>query len=363
MSQPDSSTPDDRPTVAPPLLVPALVGSRQVLSPDASDREASVEPDQETIVLAEVVEEPPRLWPTFLMATVAIGGALVVSGIALGIFGALAGGVEMFRDPQQFNRWLSTFAATDKGLAVLVVPGQLTFCLVVLIAAAFSRERPADRLGLRRGRLALWTWPLFLFGTPVVGIATAQVMSQFMGEASEQLQMLEKLFAQHATGSIVMLLVLISLLPGFAEELLFRGFLQRRLLARLPEVAAIGITTAFFAAAHVDPMHAVGVIPLGIWLGIVAWRADSIWPAVFGHVGNNAYAVVMSVMMGPDPSPQEISPAVVGTLGLALLAFLGCLALLSVPRPRAGSSPRPAASPQAIPIQEPPDARDTSTQA
>ncbi len=285
--------------------------------------------DQEAIVLAEAVDERPLLWPTFVTMLVAIGGALIVSGIVLGAAGAVSGGMEVFGSTREFNQWLTRFAATDTGLAILVLPGQLTFCAVALIAAAFSREKVVDRLGLRRGHLPPWTWPLFLVGTPVVGMVMAQLMSQVIEEPSEQLQMLEDLFESHAAGSMAILLVLISLLPGLVEELLFRGFMQRRLLTRLPAVVAIGVTTAFFAAAHMDPMHAVGVVPLGIWLGVVAWRADSIWPAVFGHVGNNAYAIIMSVMMGPDPNPEQMGPAVTGILGLTLLAFLGCLVLLT----------------------------------
>jgi membrane protease YdiL (CAAX protease family) len=290
--------------------------------------------DEEMIVVAEAVVERPPLWPTFLTALIAIGGALIASGIVMGIAGLVWGGVEVFRGTREFNDWLMSFLATEMGLAVLVLPGQLTFCAVALVAAMFSREKPADRLGLRRGNFPLWTWPLFLLGTPVVGMVMAQLMSLVIREPSEQLQLLENLFETHAAGSLAMLLLLISVLPGFIEELLFRGFMQRRLLARLPVVAAIGITTAFFAAAHLDPMHAIGVMPLGIWLGVIAWRADSIWPAVFGHVGNNAYAIVMSVMMGESPDRERIGPEVVATMGLTLVAFVGCLVLLAVRRPK-----------------------------
>jgi hypothetical protein len=108
-------------------------------------------------------------------------------------------------------------AAAAPGGLVLVLPGQLTFCAVALVAAMFSREKPADRLGLRRGNFPLWTWPLFLLGTPVVGMVMAQLMSLVIREPSEQLQLLENLFETHAAGSLAMLLLLISALPGFIE--------------------------------------------------------------------------------------------------------------------------------------------------
>ncbi|NLX54493.1 MAG: CPBP family intramembrane metalloprotease [Planctomycetaceae bacterium] len=290
-------------------------------------------PDEAPIVVAELVEDPYPLWPTFLTIVLAIGGAVLVSGIVMMVAAFWARGPVLFQRPGAFNAWFKEFVTTQGGLVLLVLPGQLTFCAVAVMAASLSREKVVDRLGLRCGNFPPWTWPLFLLGTPVLVIAVGQLLSYVVREPSEQLKMLEDLFATHAAGSLITMLLLISLLPGVMEELLFRGFMQRRLLGRLRPVAAIGITTAFFAAAHMDPTHAIGVAPLGIWLGVVAWRADSIWPAVFGHVGNNACAILMSVTMGEQPDLEQLSPAVATSMELTLLvsclSFVGCLVLLS----------------------------------
>ncbi len=143
MPEPDPLTPhDERPPVIQPYYVQAYPSPGWGASPG---------PDQEIIVTAEAVDEWPLLWPTFLTIVVAIGGALLVSGIVLAVAGAVSGGPAIFRGTEEFNKWLTSFVATDVGLAVLVLPGQLTFCAAALIAAAFSREKLADRLGLRQG--------------------------------------------------------------------------------------------------------------------------------------------------------------------------------------------------------------------
>ncbi len=291
-------------------------------------------PPVEEVVLAELVDAPPRLWPTFAVVLVAIGGAVVVSAMTIGIMAAAQGGTELVRDGVRSHDWLRGFIATKTGLALMIVPGQLVFGGVALVAAAFSHQRPVDRLGLRQGSFSWPTWPLFLLGTPVIGMVMAQILARVVSEPSEQMKLLENLFAAHAADSPLLLLLLISLLPGVVEELLFRGFLQRRLLTRLPAAVSIGITAAFFAAAHMDPLHAISVLPLGVWLGIVAWRADSIWPAVFGHMGNNGLAIVMSTVGVPDP---QLSLPV---LQLMLLSFVGCIVLL-IARPKRLRRPAP----------------------
>jgi len=291
---------------------------------------------EESVVMAEAVEQPPRLWPTFVTVVLAIGAAVTVSTACLVTAAIFTSGVEVLGDSDRFAQWLREFGTTQIGLVLFVVPSQLVFCLVVLGAAALSREGPADRLGLRRGRFPVWTWPFFLLGTPVVAIITSNVLSRMVPEQSERLQMLDDVFKAHAVGSVALLLLLISVLPGLVEEVLFRGFMQRRLLSRVPAFGAIGITTLFFAAAHMDPMHAVGVFPLGIWLGLVAWRADSIWPAVLGHVGNNGYAVFMTALAARNPNlGDQVPPEATAVVGLMLAAFVasGVLLLTGPTRP------------------------------
>jgi membrane protease YdiL (CAAX protease family) len=85
--------------------------------------------------------------------------------------------------------------------------------------------------------------------------------------------------------------VLMALLPGVSEELLFRGLLQRSI--RRPAVA-IAVSALLFALVHVDPPHVVGVLPTGFYLAWVAARTGSTWPTIAAHVTNNAVAVLAS---------------------------------------------------------------------
>lgn len=314
-----------------PPLDPALTPPS--LNPYHLDAEM---PEDQTVVVAEVVESAetaavplPPLWPAFVTSGIAIVAFVLASTIALVGAALVTEGADVFRNGDQFRQWMESFSDSSWGLAVLLLPGQIAFGLVAIVAGVLSREPFPKRLGLGRGNWSPWCWPLFLVGTPIVAVITSLLLNNFLSGPSEHLEQLDKLVEHHTQTSVLTLLCVISLAPGIVEELLFRGFVQRRLLTRLPVATSILITSAFFAAAHLDPMHAVGVAPLGIWLGLIAWRADSIWPSILGHIGNNAFAVLAIGLANQDP--ESVAPLLGAVMALAILSFLGCLVVLVQP--------------------------------
>lgn len=305
--------------------LPGLTGLSDA---EAFERRGGLAAEDDGIVVAEIIDRSPAIWPTFVVVISAMGTALVFSGMALVGAAVLSGNLESLQNPAAQASWLAEFASSGFGLSVLVLPGQMVFAAFAIVAALFSREAWSRRLGMRGGRFPTWTWLLFFAGTPVVGLIAAQLMSQLGGEPSEQLKLIERMFTFDSIGSLFLLLLMVGLLPGIVEETLFRGYMQRRLLGRLPAAVSIGVCSIFFAAAHLDPMHAIGVLPLGVWLGVVAWRADSIWPAVFGHVGNNGCAIAMSQMTVANRDVHSADSALVVLMLVSFAAFIGSVAVL-----------------------------------
>lgn len=78
-----------------------------------------------------------------------------------------------------------------------------------------------------------------------------------------------------------------ALVPGIAEELLFRGVLQGSFGRTAGSVFIAGTAFALF---HVDPVHVAGVLPLGLFLSWVAYRSSTL-VTIFAHVANNSIAV------------------------------------------------------------------------
>lgn len=134
-------------------------------------------------------------------------------------------------------------------------------------------------------------------------------------------------------GELVAALLVVGAGAGFAEELFFRGWLQRGLVARLGAGAGIGLAAASFALAHFDPQHAAYAFAFGAYAGTIARWSDSTWPAIAIHAINNAGAVVLAAA-GLDAMDAAAGR---GALLVALVASLACVAAAL-----AGLAPRPA---------------------
>ena len=88
--------------------------------------------------------------------------------------------------------------------------------------------------------------------------------------------------------------VSVGLMAPLAEELVFRGAILRELLrwSSRPWVA-IAISALFFAAAHMNPAQIPHAFLIGMLLGWMYYRTDSIIPGVAYHWINNSVAYVM----------------------------------------------------------------------
>ena len=51
------------------------------------------------------------------------------------------------------------------------------------------------------------------------------------------------------------------------------------------------MSSTFFGVSHFDPVHILAVVPLGVWLGVVAWRSDFFLPSMLCHFAQNSFAL------------------------------------------------------------------------
>ncbi|WP_421995065.1 CPBP family intramembrane glutamic endopeptidase [Reyranella sp.] len=122
-----------------------------------------------------------------------------------------------------------------------------------------------------------------------IGVSHLGIEPQGMKQAMEIAQEPERL--------LVSLVVLAGLAP-LVEELVFRGLLYGWVAGRWGSIAAWVVSSLAFAAAHVEPAHAILVLPLGLWFGWLRRRTGSLWPSLVAHACNNGLAVGAAVLLG-----------------------------------------------------------------
>ena len=114
-------------------------------------------------------------------------------------------------------------------------------------------------------------------------------------------------------------MLLIALLPGFVEEVFYRGLLLRGLLLRWSPAASILTCSLLFAVVHGELAWAAAIFPLGLWLGAVAWRTGSVAMTFAMHAGVNGLWTAGMMTLHRNPA----SEAVLNWIAITMLAIGG----------------------------------------
>lgn len=267
-------------------------------------------------VLAYDTPKRPALWPAFVVPLVALAAAGVVQAV---VFFVLARRFHMLSarpGPNEIGPALRELSRHPVGFAALSGSLELVAAAVAWIAASFDPAGPRARLGLLRARLARSSWPLALLATAGFILGGVAFMALLQGahalpEIGAERRALAEAFRVHDPRPMarlalsLMLLVAGALLPALGEELMFRGYVQRRLLERWRPPWAIGVTSALFALGHGDIAYAAFTLPVGLWLGYLAWRTGSIVPGIAAHAFVNGVfqtGLLAGAAAGPTPS-------------------------------------------------------------
>lgn len=102
-------------------------------------------------------------------------------------------------------------------------------------------------------------------------------------------------------------LILVAIVPAIAEELFFRGVLQRLIIKSTRKVwLGVFITSIIFSAVHGEMLDFLPRVALGFGLGAIYVISGNLWLSILAHVLNNGSQVVMLYlfqhgMMADDP--------------------------------------------------------------
>jgi len=158
---------------------------------------------------------------------------------------------------------------------------------------------------------------------------TAQILPM-----PEKFLRIEELLKITGWQSAFLVIGVVVVAAPLVEELLFRGFLQRVLEYRMRDITrAVLVSALTFALIHLNIYWVIQIYMLGVFMGYLAWRSDSILPSFIVHALNNGWSIAW-LHWGPQLSwylwrGDWVNPLVV-IAGLVLLLW-GLKLFASVP--------------------------------
>ena len=186
---------------------------------------------------------------------------------------------------------ISTIAAfifhgdvNSKPLPVIIISSVSSLLTIILFA--WRKWFPLTKTYLQTRP---WTTLLWVVVLSLGTIIPSEWMQEQLGmEMPEELERLMTQLLSSPAGYVA-----VGILVPLAEEIVFRGAILRTLLRLLPgnwHWGAILISALIFGAVHGNMVQFVHATLLGLLLGWMYWRTDSIVPGVVLHWVNNSVA-------------------------------------------------------------------------
>lgn len=116
----------------------------------------------------------------------------------------------------------------------------------------------------------------------------ARQREDYLGEVTEFLTQF------NANGQLVVALIVVAVLPGIGEELVFRGFIQRHFFEASGNIhLGIWASAILFSAFHIQFFGFVPRMLLGALFGYLYFWSGNLWAPILAHIFNNGFSLIM----------------------------------------------------------------------
>ena len=158
-------------------------------------------------------------------------------------------------------------------------------------------------------------------------LASVEEMMRQMEESAKVLT--ERFLNTSSVGMMFINLFVMAFLPAMCEEMLFRGWLQRILVARVNYHIAIWVVAFVFSAIHFQFYGFVPRMLIGAALGYLYCYTGSLWAPIIAHFTNNAMAVITAFLSYNGYTSIDFDLIGTGdTWYLSVASVAVCLALM-----------------------------------
>lgn len=179
-------------------------------------------------------------------------------------------------------------------------------------------------IDLKRFKPKTWLLPISI-GAWLFGMLFGYIGESMWPMNEEFTKIFETIFDEN---SLLPLLLIVAVMPGIAEELVFRGLLLHG-FKKLGNKKAILISSLLFALMHLEPSRLLFTFILGIIFAMITLRTGTIWYSAVIHCLINATSIILAKneLFGDVLSPEETSTnflpfAVMGLIGFLIIKSL-----------------------------------------
>jgi membrane protease YdiL (CAAX protease family) len=171
--------------------------------------------------------------------------------------------------------------------SILFIIGGLVFVVVPVMYVRIRQYKASEifRLNIPPNEVLLLSVPLGL-SLGVITDEIDRIVQIFLPTPEIFLKYLESLKADTPVDWILLILGVV-IIASVSEEILFRGFLQVSLEKKGDITRAVILSSVTWTIIHVNPYWAIQIFITGVIIGFLAWRSNSVFPAMVVHATNN----------------------------------------------------------------------------
>lgn len=177
-------------------------------------------------------------------------------------------------------------------------PLYLTEIVMVIPALIYVRRKRFSFTKVFRLRLAskevIWYTILIGIGLIIVTDEVDRFIQIFYSMPDNIYQELHKSLIMESLQDYIIIIFSAVFLAAICEEMLFRGFLQTSLENTFDITKSVMLTALIFAIVHFNQWWTIQLIIFGIFLGVLAWKTNSIIPSIIVHFLNNGVALLFT---------------------------------------------------------------------
>lgn len=137
-------------------------------------------------------------------------------------------------------------------------------------------------------------------------------------------ELTDRFLTTSSWGGFFINLLVMAIIPALAEELFFRGLLQKTFSKRFGVHIGIWLSAILFSGIHLQFYGFFPRMLLGATLGYFVYWSYSIYPAIFAHFINNAI-IVASVFFSKSDKISSIGTTNQWAIGLTSCIVCGIL--------------------------------------